>query len=102
MPMYGSERGQNVWSVYLLSGVGRKDGYRRKVGAEREGEKGTMVRTLFTPGLNIHSYMQRPLMDLVEHRKQHRTLLNSVRVNVKSWNVPYKNNNRESELLAQR
>lgn len=67
--------------------------------AEREGERDIMVRTLFTPRLNICSYMQRPLMDLVEYRTQHRTLLNSARVNVKSCNVPYKNNNKGSEPL---
>lgn len=61
-----------------------------------------MVRTLFPPRLNIHSYRQRPLVDLVEHKTQHTTLLYSVRVHVKSCDVPYENKNKVCELSEER
>lgn len=90
--------------MYLLSRVGRKDGYRRKVGAVggREGEKDIMVRTSFTPRLDIHSCRQQPLLDLAQHRTQHTTLLDSTRVHAKFFNVLYQNRNKVWELFRER
>lgn len=61
-----------------------------------------MVRTSFTSQLNIHSYRQQLLVDLVERRTQHTALLNSTRVHAKCCNVPYENKNKVCELFEER
>lgn len=79
--------------MYLLGRVGRKDGYRRKVGAVEGGREGGRVkRTSLLEHRYVNTSAQYSVLQAMtfdgSFGAQHTTLLSSIGVRVKSCNVP--------------